>query len=151
MRTDYYTNTPAGGGPGRTGTPRYTVIPFEQPPQPEEKKRRGSRKAPWIFAAFLVLIVAPLFHTFSLDVPGPALACALAAGALASAFSYILWYMVVPKYNLVAISIIQLAIPIITAVLGAMFLSEAITLRLVVCTVIILGGIALAVSVKRHS
>lgn len=99
----------------------------------------------------VVLIVAPLFHTFSLDVPGPALACALAAGALASAFSYILWYLVVPKYSLVAISIIQLAIPIITAVLGAMFLSEAITLRLVICTVVILGGIALAVSAKKHA
>lgn len=67
MRTDYYTNTPAGGGPGRTGTPRYTVIPFEQPPQPEEKKRRGSRKAPWIFAAFLVLIVALTTLTLALS------------------------------------------------------------------------------------
>ena len=67
MRTDYYTNTPAGGGPGRTGTPRYTVIPFEQPPQPEEKKRRGSRKAPWIFAVFLVLIVALTTLTLALS------------------------------------------------------------------------------------
>ncbi|SCJ03268.1 Serine protease Do-like HtrA [uncultured Flavonifractor sp.] len=67
MRTDYYTNTPAGGGPGRTGTPRYTVIPFEQPPQSEEKKRRGSRKAPWIFAAFLVLIVALTTLTLALS------------------------------------------------------------------------------------
>lgn len=67
MRTDYYTNTPAGGGPGRTGTPCYTVIPFEQPPQPEEKKRRGSRKAPWIFAAFLVLIVALTTLTLALS------------------------------------------------------------------------------------
>ncbi len=66
MRTDYYTNAP-GGGPGRTGTPRYTVIPFEQPPQPEEKKRRGSRKAPWIFAAFLVLIVALTTLTLALS------------------------------------------------------------------------------------
>ena len=67
MRTDYYTNTPAGGGPGRTGTPCYTVIPFEQPPQPEEKKHRGSRKAPWIFAAFLVLIVALTTLTLTLS------------------------------------------------------------------------------------
>ena len=67
MRTVYYTNTPAGGGPGRTGTPRYTVLPFEQPPQPEEKKRRGSRKAPWIFAAFLVLIVALTTLTLALS------------------------------------------------------------------------------------
>ena len=67
MRTDYYTNVPAGGGPGRTGTPRYTVIPFEQPPQPEEKKRRGSSKAPWIFATFLVLIVALTTLTLALS------------------------------------------------------------------------------------
>ena len=67
MRTDYYTPAPAGGGPGRTGTPRYTVIPFEAPPQPEEKKRRGSRKAPWIFAIFLVLIVALTTLTLALS------------------------------------------------------------------------------------
>ena len=66
MRTDYYTTAPAGG-PGRTGTPRYTVIPFEAPPPPEEKKRRGSRKAPWIFAVFLVLIVALTTLTLALS------------------------------------------------------------------------------------
>ncbi|WP_294518735.1 S1C family serine protease [uncultured Pseudoflavonifractor sp.] len=66
MRTDYYTTAPAGGGPGWTGTPRYTVIPFEAPP-PEEKKRRGSRKAPWIFAVFLVLIVALTGLTLALS------------------------------------------------------------------------------------
>lgn len=66
MRTDYYTTAPAGGGPGRTGTPRYTVIPFEAPPQPEEKGR-GSRKAPWIFAAFLVLIGALTALTLALS------------------------------------------------------------------------------------
>ena len=66
MRTDYYTTAPAGGGPGRTGTPRYTVIPFEAPPQPEEKGR-GSRKAPWIFAAFLVLIGALTSLTLALS------------------------------------------------------------------------------------
>ena len=66
MRTDYYTTAPAGG-PGRTGTPRYTVISFEAPPPPEEKKRRGSRKAPWIFAVFLVLIVALTTLTLALS------------------------------------------------------------------------------------
>ncbi|MCH5277572.1 MAG: DMT family transporter [Desulfovibrionaceae bacterium] len=73
-----------------------------------------------------------------------ALLCALAAGALASALGYILWYAVVPRYSLVASSIIQLCVPLITALLAVTLLNETLTLRLVVCSVPILGGILLA-------
>lgn len=78
-----------------------------------------------------------------------ALCCAIAAGALASALGYVLWYMIVPRYSLVASSVIQLAVPVITAALAAVFLSEAVTVRLVVCAVLILGGIAAAVVSRR--
>lgn len=81
----------------------------------------------------------------------PAVACALAAGGLASAMGYILWYVVVPRYSLVSSSIIQLSVPIITAVLAVAFLAETITLRLVLCSVLILGGIGLAVVSRKAS
>ena len=73
-----------------------------------------------------------------------ACACALAAGALASALGYILWYVIVPRYSLVSASVIQLSVPLITALLAVLLLSEPVTPRLALCSVPILGGICLA-------
>lgn len=73
-----------------------------------------------------------------------AILCALAAGALASALGYILWYAVVPRYTLVASSVIQLCVPLITALLAVTILGETLTPRLIICSVPILGGILLA-------
>ena len=81
------------------------------------------------------------------NAPAPeACACALAAGGLASAFGYILWYVIVPRYSLVGSSVMQLGVPLITAALSALLLSEPVTLRLVLCSVPILGGICLALT-----
>lgn len=68
------------------------------------------------------------------------------AGGLASSLGYILWYAIVPRYSLIGASIIQLAVPIITAIFGALFLAEGITMRLVAATALILGGICLALT-----
>lgn len=70
--------------------------------------------------------------------------CALAAGAIITGPGYILWYVIVPRYSLTGSSVIQLSVPLITAVLAVLFLSEPITLRLALCAVPILGGICLA-------
>lgn len=74
----------------------------------------------------------------------PAYVCAVISGALASSLGYLLWYTIVPSYSLVSASIIQLCVPLITAVLAVLILDEAITLRLVLCAIPILGGIGLA-------
>ena len=79
-----------------------------------------------------------------------AYACALAAGALASALGYILWYVIVPRYSLTGASVIQLSVPLITAALAVIFLAEPVTLRLALCSVPILGGICLAL-LSGHS
>lgn len=78
-----------------------------------------------------------------------AYACALAAGAVASAPGYVLWYVIVPRYSLTGSSVIQLSVPLITAVLAAFLLDEAITLRLALCSVPILGGICLALTARQ--
>ena len=80
-----------------------------------------------------------------------AYACALAAGAVASAPGYVLWYVIVPRYSLTGSSIIQLSVPLITAALAAVLLDEAITLRLVLCAVPILGGICLALAARQKT
>ncbi|MBP3731115.1 MAG: DMT family transporter [Mailhella sp.] len=81
--------------------------------------------------------------------PWQAIACAVISGGVASSLGYILWYAIVPRYNLVASSIIQLSIPVITAVLAVFFLNEEITWHLVFCSALILGGICLATLAQR--
>ena len=76
-------------------------------------------------------------------------ACAVVSGGIASSLGYILWYSIVPRYSLVCSSIIQLSIPVITAVLAVIFLGEAITLHLVWCSALILGGICLAMLAQQ--
>lgn len=71
------------------------------------------------------------------------------AGGLASSLGYILWYAIVPRYSLVNISIIQLAVPVITAIQGAIFLAEGITARFVVSSGFILGGICLSLKASE--
>ena len=73
------------------------------------------------------------------------LACALLAGGVCSSLGYILWYWLQPQCSLVVSAVVQLAIPPVTACMGVIFLAEDVTLRLVASSVLILGGICLAV------
>ncbi|MBQ9406814.1 MAG: DMT family transporter [Desulfovibrio sp.] len=75
----------------------------------------------------------------------PALLHACCAGMLATGCGYVVWYLVVPRMSLVTSTVMQLSVPIITALLGVVFLSESITLHLVFCSACILGGIAIVV------
>ncbi len=68
---------------------------------------------------------------------------AVASGALASGVGYSIWYSVLPALRAASASTVQLSVPVITALGGVLFLGEAVTLRLVLASAAILGGIAL--------
>lgn len=72
------------------------------------------------------------------------IACALASGALASGMGYALWYTVLPGLTALRASLVQLAVPLLVAVIGILFLGEALSLRLLAGAALILGGLALA-------
>ncbi|WP_298066039.1 DMT family transporter [uncultured Mailhella sp.] len=75
--------------------------------------------------------------------------CALVSGAIISGPAYLLWYVVVPRYSLTSASVIQLSVPLITAVQAMLILDEPVTLRLALCSVPILGGICLALVSRK--
>jgi drug/metabolite transporter (DMT)-like permease len=68
---------------------------------------------------------------------------AVAFGTLASGIGYAIWYSVLPALRAASASTVQLSVPVITALGGVLFLGEVVTLRLVLASVAILGGIAL--------
>jgi drug/metabolite transporter (DMT)-like permease len=71
---------------------------------------------------------------------------AVCSGALASGCGYALWYTVLPRLTATGAATVQLSVPVIAAAGGVLFLAEPVTLRLLVASAAILGGIALVVT-----
>lgn len=83
-----------------------------------------------------------------LDVTGVLLA--LASGALASGLGYAAWYAALRGLTTTRAAIVQLSVPPLAAIGGALVLGEGFPLRLVVSSLLIVGGIALAVLGHRR-
>jgi len=71
------------------------------------------------------------------------LGLAIASGALASGCGYAIWFKTLPHLTTAQASIVQLSVPVIASVGGVVFLAETITSRLIIASVLVLGGIAL--------
>ena len=65
------------------------------------------------------------------------------SGALASGLGYVLWYQALAGLSRVVASIVQLAVPILAAAGGIAFLGEQVTFRLLLASMLVLGGIGL--------
>jgi drug/metabolite transporter (DMT)-like permease len=74
---------------------------------------------------------------------------AVASGAIASGIGYALWYTALPALKAAGAATVQLSVPVLAAAGGIIFLGESITLRYVLASVAVLGGIALVVLERR--
>jgi drug/metabolite transporter (DMT)-like permease len=77
------------------------------------------------------------------------IALAILSGVVTSGLGYALWYHVLPQLGGQSAAIVQLSVPIIAIVAGALLLGEAITVAIVLAAALVLGGIALAVTSSR--
>lgn len=75
---------------------------------------------------------------------------AVASGAIASGLGYTIWYSVLPTLSRTRAAFVQLSVPCIAAIGGVLFIAEAPTARLVIATVGIVGGIALALLASQR-
>jgi len=66
---------------------------------------------------------------------------AVASGAMASGIGYVIWYAALRGLAETSAATVQLSVPVIAAVGGVILLSEQITLRLLLASVVIIGGI----------
>ncbi|RVU85810.1 DMT family transporter [Leucothrix sargassi] len=76
---------------------------------------------------------------------------AVLSGSLASGVGYSIWYSALRGLSSTQAAVVQLLVPVIAAIGGLIFMSEAITLRLFISGVMILGGIALVVLGRYYS
>ncbi len=70
---------------------------------------------------------------------------AIASGAIASGMGYAIWYSVLPQLKATNAATVQLSVPVIAALGGIAILGEPVTLRFLLASVAILGGIALVI------
>ena len=91
-------------------------------------------------------LLAVLLVGSGLHAAPPGVALAIVSGAMTSGLGYALWYFVLPQLAGQTAAIVQLSVPIIAILAGALLLGEPITFIIVIAAVLVLGGIALAVT-----
>jgi drug/metabolite transporter (DMT)-like permease len=104
------------------------------------------RAVPIAFAlSVIVYVIAPQAN--SIDASG--VGYAIASGAVASGVGYAIWYTALRGLKATTAATVQLSVPVIAAVGGIVFLGEVVTMRLLIASAAILGGIALVIVDKR--
>jgi len=86
----------------------------------------------------------------SRHVTGSGVYLAVASGSLASGVGYTLWYAALPSLAAWRAAMVQLVVPVLTALGAAVILHEAITPRLVAAAALIAGGVWLTIWPRVH-
>jgi drug/metabolite transporter (DMT)-like permease len=97
----------------------------------------------------VALLAVAWLHPAGLHVDAAGVALAVASGALTSGVGYAVWYAALPGLAAATAATVQLSVPVITAVTGVVLLAESLTLRLVLASMAVLGGIAMVVLGRR--
>lgn len=96
-----------------------------------------------ITAALSLLMLTPI----ALDRAG--IGYAVVSGALASGLGYAIWYQALPALKATHAATVQLSVPVLAALGGIVFLGEPLTMRMVLASIAVLGGIALVILEKK--
>jgi drug/metabolite transporter (DMT)-like permease len=97
---------------------------------------------------FVILLTVITMHNMEYTVEGIILA--LISGAITSGVGYTIWYIALGGLSSTQAAVIQLSVPVIAALGGVVFVSEVITMRLVVSTAVVLAGILMVVLGKHY-
>ena len=99
-------------------------------------------------APLALLPLAAMAGQLSID--GPGALYAVLSGVFASGCGYILWYSVLPSLSAAQGASVQLSVPVIAALGGALLMGEVLTIRLGIAAIATLGGIALVIAARRR-
>jgi drug/metabolite transporter (DMT)-like permease len=96
----------------------------------------------------IILSSLPFIYQIKLSPRGILLA--VLSGAIASGIGYSIWYAVLKFHTATRAAILQLSVPALAATGGVIFLAETVSLRLLLATILILGGISLAIVGRKY-
>jgi drug/metabolite transporter (DMT)-like permease len=97
-----------------------------------------------------MMILVFLFFLSQIHLSQKGILLAVLSGAIASGVGYSIWYSVLKFHTATRAAILQLSVPALAGIGGVIFLAETVSLRLVSATVLILGGIALAILGRKY-
>lgn len=96
---------------------------------------------------FVLALSAITLTRSSADAAG--ITYAVASGALTSGIGYAIWYTALGDLKATSAAMVQLSVPVIAALGGVAVLGEHLTLRFVVASIAVIGGIAIVVARKQ--
>jgi drug/metabolite transporter (DMT)-like permease len=98
------------------------------------------------FATLISLIMLRRMHLDSLGI-----VYAVISGAITSGIGYVIWYAALSGLKAASAATVQLSVPVLAASGGILLLGEPITLRYLIASIAVLGGIALVVIEKQRA
>jgi drug/metabolite transporter (DMT)-like permease len=98
------------------------------------------------FAAAVSIIFLRLLNV---DLAG--VGYAIISGAITSGLGYVIWYSVLPSLKAASAATVQLSVPVLAATGGILLLGEPLTLRYLLASIAVLGGIALVILEKNRA
>ena len=107
----------------------------------------GATASNFLLCLPLVAVAMLLVAIGTMPVGG--IVTAIIAGGLTSGVGYAMWYRALPSLPTTVAGIAQLSVPVIAVTAGVIFLSEPLTLRLVIAGALVLGGITVSLSARR--
>lgn len=99
--------------------------------------------------ALSLWLLVYLFSRDDIHLSTDGISYALLSGIVTSGIGYILWYSILPHLKANQAAVIQLSVPVLVTLMGAAFLNEALTLRVIIASLTILTGTALVLHFKR--
>ncbi len=97
------------------------------------------------------LLLLGLFSIGQFELSTQGIVLAVLSGAIASGLGYTLWYSVLTHLSATQAGVLQLLVPVIAALGGILFVSEPLTLRFIVASLLILGGIYLVIQARTKT
>ncbi|MFJ4064599.1 DMT family transporter [Pseudomonas sp. NPDC089996] len=122
----------------------YTLLGKGSPDPLADTAGNFIRSLPMLVVLGVVMLALARAH-----VSPAGLLYALASGVLASGAGYAVWYAVVKQVSAQQAATMQLSVPVIAALGGVLLIGEPMSLRLLLASLVVLGGVALALLPAR--
>jgi drug/metabolite transporter (DMT)-like permease len=99
-----------------------------------------------LLGCMLPAVIVSLLAARDFEVITPGVLAAIASGSIATGLGYIAWYLALRGLPATHAATVQLSMPALVALGGVAMLSEPLTMRVVVASMLMLGGIALVLT-----
>ena len=97
-----------------------------------------------------LIAIVTLLTLDNIQLSNKGIMLAIISGAVMSGLGYAIWYSVLTKLSVTQAATIQLSVPIIATIGGVIFSSELVTIKLVLASILVLGGVLIVTLGKQY-